>query len=87
MSTLILYTTAGCHLCEAAKTVLWPLLTEFGLRLKEVDIADSDALVDQYGVRIPVIAFEDKVEDLGWPFTTDQARDFIEKNISSFSGD
>jgi glutaredoxin len=77
MSSLILYTTAGCHLCETAKTVLWPLLTEFGLRLQQVDIAESDALIERYGVRIPVIAFEGADAELVWPFVGEQARDFI----------
>lgn len=77
MTSILLYTTAGCHLCEAAKTVLWPLLTEFGLRLKEVDIADSDDLIERYGVRIPVIAFEQSVTELAWPFSAEQAWGFI----------
>ena len=77
MSSLILYTTAGCHLCETAKTVLWPLLTEFGLRLQQVDIAESDALIEQYGIRIPVIAFEGAAAELAWPFVAEHARDFI----------
>ncbi|HSX84406.1 MAG TPA: glutaredoxin family protein [Cellvibrio sp.] len=77
MSSLILYTTAGCHLCETAKTVLWPLLTEFGLRLQQVDIAESDALIERYGIRIPVIAFEGVDAELAWPFVAEQAWDFI----------
>lgn len=77
MSSILLYTTVGCHLCEAAKTVLWPLLTEFGLRLEEVDIADSDELIERYGIRIPVIAFEQSVKELAWPFSAEQARSFI----------
>ena len=77
MPSLILYTTAGCHLCDTAKTVLWPLLTEFGLRLQEVDIAESDALIERYGIRIPVVAFEGATAELSWPFVTEQARDFI----------
>ncbi len=77
MSSILLYTTAGCHLCEAAKTVLWPLLTEFGLRLEEVDIADSDELIERYGIRIPVIAFEHSVTELAWPFSAEQAWVFI----------
>lgn len=80
MSTLILYTTSGCHLCETAKTLLWPLLTEYNLRLKTIDIADSDDLIARYGIRIPVIALHDDGGELGWPFTAEEARDFIAAN-------
>lgn len=70
-STLILYTTLGCHLCEQAKEQVWPLLADSRWRLKEVDIADSDALVERYGVRIPVIARADTGAELGWPFAAE----------------
>ena len=83
MSLLILYTTSGCHLCEEAKVILWPLLTEFGLRLREIDIADSDALIEQYSTRIPVVAFEKAGRELEWPFITSEARDFIAENTCS----
>jgi glutaredoxin len=38
---VILYTRAGCHLCEEAKQAMVPVLREFGARLREVDI-DTD---------------------------------------------
>ena len=95
MTNIILYTTAGCHLCELAKEVLWPLLNEFQLRLIQIDIADSDLLIERYGMRIPVLAtaidaeansaakFNERCnsEELGWPFTTMEARAFIERVI------
>lgn len=67
-STLILYTTLGCHLCEQAKDRLWPVLSSTGWGLKEVDIADSDELMERYGVRIPVLARGDSDTELDWPF-------------------
>jgi len=70
-----LYSTLGCHLCEGAKAVLWPLLSHYQLSMQEVDIADSDELVEFYGTRIPVLHVETASEvvcELNWPFTAQQ---------------
>lgn len=77
MKTLILYTTLGCHLCEDAKQVIWPLLASKGFRLEEVDIADSDHLMQHYAVRIPVVKREDRDADLGWPFGAEQLAEYL----------
>lgn len=82
---LYLYTTLGCHLCEQAKTVLWPLLGEFGLRLQLVDIADDDSLVTAYGVRIPVIKLDTVEEDLGWPFDAAAVRNYLDRHRASIN--
>lgn len=50
-----LYTRAGCHLCEEAKTEMAPLLRRFGARLREVDIDGDPQLRAQYGDDVPVI--------------------------------
>ncbi|MFT5421579.1 MAG: hypothetical protein ACI9D5_002337 [Candidatus Endobugula sp.] len=66
-----MYSTLGCHLCELAKTQIEPLLAPFALKLKEVDIADDDILLEKYGVRIPVIRLEGSIKTMGWPFDTE----------------
>ena len=39
------------------------------MRLRLVDIADSDALMERYGTRIPVLANAALLgEEIGWPF-------------------
>ncbi len=81
--TLMLYSTLGCHLCEEAKALLWPLLTEFGWQLREVDIAASDQLVERYGTRIPVLVWEgggrqDARRELGWPFDETELRALLQ---------
>jgi len=43
-----------------------------------VDISDSDALIEQYGIRIPVFKFKDSKYELGWPFSEQQFRRFLE---------
>lgn len=77
MNDCLLYSTPGCHLCELAKEVLWPLLEEFNLRMNEVDIADSDRLIEKYGVRIPVLAVPGVEQELNWPFDQHQVREFF----------
>jgi glutaredoxin len=50
-----LYTRPGCHLCEDAKSVLQPLLGEFGATFREVNIDEDRELKQRYGSDIPVI--------------------------------
>jgi len=70
-SEVRLYTGPNCHLCEQAKAVLYPLLTERGLRLVEVNIKTDAELQEKYGVLIPVVALANDKEK-GWPFTAAQ---------------
>ncbi|MFM8321450.1 MAG: DUF2085 domain-containing protein [Chloroflexota bacterium] len=55
MIDVTLYTRQGCHLCETAKTDLEALRPVFPHRLVEVDIDSDPALVQQYGVEVPVV--------------------------------
>ena len=71
MQQIILYTGPNCHLCEQAKAVLYPLLTERGLQLVEVSIQTDAVLQEKYGIRIPVVALVNG-EEKGWPFTAAQ---------------
>ncbi len=50
-----LYSRPGCHLCEAAKAAIDPLLAEFGATLHEVNIDGDAVLTDRYGWDIPVL--------------------------------
>ena len=70
----MLYTSIGCHLCEQALAVVEPLLSQFDLVLQQVEIADSEAMMALYGVRIPVLSLESAVQELAWPF---DAQDFV----------
>ena len=53
--TVTLYTRPGCHLCEEAKSLINPMLAEFGATLREVSIDESAVLRERYGLDIPVI--------------------------------
>jgi glutaredoxin len=52
---VILYTRAGCHLCEEAKQAMVPVLREFGTRLREVDIDTDPELRERYNFDVPVV--------------------------------
>jgi hypothetical protein len=66
MIRLRLYTTLGCHLCEQLEALL-ATLCRGDYRLEKVEISEDDALVERYGVRIPVLVDERGEElDLGF---------------------
>ncbi len=67
MRKLKLYSRIECPLCEYAEE----LLVAAGIDYEIVDIDDSQALIKQYHVRIPVLSND--TNELNWPFTTDQA--------------
>lgn len=66
---LNLYSTSACHLCETALALIAPKLSSLDITLNEVDISESDELVERYGIRIPVLKFADEPAELGWPFS------------------
>jgi hypothetical protein len=58
VSRLVLYTRAGCHLCEDAKAVLDRIAAATGVGWTEVDIAGDRQLTAEYGDLIPVLAVD-----------------------------
>ena len=77
MITVKLYTTLGCHLCEEAALLLSEVSTILQLSITEVEIAEDDALIEQYGVRIPVIQASHRQTDLGWPFGLSELKNYL----------
>lgn len=77
MKPVYLYSTPGCHLCEMAREIVSPLLNNYSLRLEEIDIAESDELIERYGVRIPVLKSPHHIDELGWPFDSAQVNNFL----------
>lgn len=73
-----LYSTVGCHLCEEAELLLVRLRdSHTQLSWQTIDIADSDDLVERYGIRIPVVRMDDS--ELGWPFNLNELAEFLEQ--------
>lgn len=77
-SSLYLYSTKACHLCEQAEALLQPLLRMGLLHLQVVEISHDEDLVRRYGIRIPVLAGYDGQgvwQELGWPFAAPDSAD------------
>ncbi|MDG1096196.1 MAG: glutaredoxin family protein [Methylophilaceae bacterium] len=78
MPTLIqlnFYTTSNCHLCEQAEELLSTLEN---IELNYIEIVDSDALINAYGTRIPVLQrTNNNADELDWPFNLQQILTFI----------
>jgi glutaredoxin len=55
---VVLYTRAGCHLCDAARDVLHAERSRTPFELAEVDVAGDDHLEREYGIRIPVVEID-----------------------------
>lgn len=72
---LTLYSTSHCHLCELAHALLLPILDKFTLEI--IDIAEDEALLAQYGTRIPVLHRQDTKTELNWPFAAGDIQDFL----------
>jgi hypothetical protein len=53
-------------------------LAEHGLLVELVDIAESEAMFEAYGLRIPVLRRVDTGEELDWPFDAAQVVNFLQ---------
>ncbi|MEE4277253.1 MAG: glutaredoxin family protein [Halieaceae bacterium] len=74
---LTLYSTEGCHLCEAAEALLGQVRAAQGdLQWQVVDIALDDVLFERYGWSIPVLR-DRSGRELNWPFDGAQLREFL----------
>jgi glutaredoxin len=58
MTTVILYTRAGCHLCEQAREILIRARARHAFELEERDIEADDRLLAAYLERIPVVSID-----------------------------
>ncbi len=73
---LLLYSTAGCHLCDVAEQVIAQSVaqspsTEVEIYLSVIDIAEDDQLMAQYAEHIPVLRKMHSEVVLCWPFSGD----------------
>ena len=68
MTSLVFYTTVGCHLCEEAEQMLRQMQAQHYFEWQAVDIADDVELVRLYGIRIPVLKILGANNELRWPF-------------------
>jgi glutaredoxin len=52
---LTLYSRPGCHLCDAMKKQIAPLVSHFKANLREVNIDDDPILRQRYNEEVPVL--------------------------------
>ena len=55
---VVLYSRAGCHLCDVAREALLAERATTPFDLVEVDVAGDDELEREYGIRIPVVEID-----------------------------
>ena len=77
-----LFGTLGCHLCEDAEALLMPFVAH-GLRVELVDIAEREAWVEAYGLRIPLLRRLDNGAELGWPFDAPALAAFLGLDVQA----
>jgi hypothetical protein len=79
MIHLTLFGTDGCHLCEEAEQRIGSVLNGLGMavRLGPIDIAEDDALLTRYAIRIPVLRHAGTGRELDWPFGEAELEKFI----------
>jgi hypothetical protein len=79
--SLVLYGTSACHLCDVAESILLPWVVS-GTQVELVDVSAQDALVAQFGARIPVLQREDG-SCLYWPFDVSRVEQFLSNVVIS----
>jgi glutaredoxin len=62
---LVLYTRAGCHLCETARQILDEAHHRYGFALEAIDIDASSDLAKRYGECVPVVTVNGKLRFRG----------------------
>lgn len=79
MAHLILYGTAGCHLCEEAEALLAREVSAAGYAapIDKQDIATCPELMERYGLSIPVLRDNDSGRELNWPFDAEDLRQIL----------
>lgn len=79
MLQLQLLGTLGCHLCDDAEQVLLSSLDLNCVQVEIIDIAESDALFERFGMRIPVLRHESSDSCLDWPFQAAEVSHFVQR--------
>lgn len=70
---MILYSRADCHLCEVAAG----MLEKAGAGWRTVDIDTDPALLEKYGLQVPVIADPESGRELFFPFSEEELARFL----------
>lgn len=55
---IVLYTKAGCHLCEKARDILLRVAEDYPVNIELIDITQDNRLYERYWDVIPVVEVE-----------------------------
>jgi glutaredoxin len=58
VTTVVLFARDGCHLCDEARAVIERVRVSQPFAFEEIDIDRDDALIRDYGFRVPVVAVD-----------------------------
>lgn len=58
MHRVVLFSRAGCHLCDEARRAVEAVRARAPFEFDEVDIQTDDALELEFGIRIPVVTVD-----------------------------
>ena len=61
MTTVVVYSKEGCHLCENVISTLKKLAVEHSLEISTRDITESSELYERYKNMIPVVEVNGKI--------------------------
>src|SRR3972149_8672146 len=64
-SQFVLYTRAGCHLCDAAKELLERYQRHWRFQLNQIDVDTDPALAKRFGDCVPVVTVDGEGRFLG----------------------
>ena len=78
MTSLKLYSSPECHLCDDAVVVLNETVKD--ILIESVNIEGKPELLMRYEIRIPVLQRLDNNAELDWPFDGDDVRQFLEND-------
>ena len=78
---VILYTKPGCHLCEEARAQIRAADCAELYEMEEVNIETDPALMELYGLKIPVITI-DGTEAFRYRVSPAEFRDLIKQTSS-----
>ena len=58
MTSVVLFARDGCHLCDDARRVIEDVRVGTPFEFTEIDIETDEALIRDYGIRIPVVTVD-----------------------------
>jgi glutaredoxin len=62
---VVLYTRAGCHLCDDARAVLETAAQRYAMHIQTVDVDTDAALAARYGLEVPVVMIDGRLRFRG----------------------